>query len=60
VAITRFVAKKMPFLALEKRYGQHPFVQDHGTAKPADVNSFRETLKIIQAREAEIAAATAG
>lgn len=34
-----------------------PFVQDHGTVKPAELNSYRETLKIIQAKEAERAAA---
>lgn len=35
-----------------------PFVQDHGTVKAADLKSFRETLKIIKAREAERAVAT--
>jgi hypothetical protein len=34
-----------------------PFVQDHGTVKAADLKSYRETLKIIRAKEAEGAAA---
>jgi len=30
-----------------------PFVQDSGTVKPADIESYRETLKIIKAKDAE-------
>ncbi|KAG0066536.1 hypothetical protein BGZ89_007181 [Linnemannia elongata] len=64
--ITRFIAKNMPLwmwgyvmVAMVRNRPQAsflPFVQDHGTVKPADLNSYRETLKIIQAREAERAA----
>ncbi|KAF9147362.1 hypothetical protein BG015_011020 [Linnemannia schmuckeri] len=65
--ITRFIAKNMSTWMWEKvmvamvrnrpQASFLPFVQDHGTVKAAELNSYRETLKIIKAREAERAAA---
>jgi hypothetical protein len=37
-----------------------PEVPNTGTVPPADLDSYRETLKIIQAREAEEAERSAG
>ncbi|KAF9131763.1 hypothetical protein BGW39_001365 [Mortierella sp. 14UC] len=65
-AITRFIYKNMPFwlwkivmvkiAANRPQVSFLPAVKDTGTVPAADLGSYRETLKIIRAREAEEAA----
>ncbi|KAG0380878.1 hypothetical protein BGX24_003739 [Mortierella sp. AD032] len=61
-SITRYIYKNMPFLiwkvvtkkivANRPQASFLPYVKDNGSVPPADLESFRETLNIIQARAA--------
>ncbi|KAF9131762.1 hypothetical protein BGW39_001364 [Mortierella sp. 14UC] len=67
-ALTRFVFKKMPFwlwtrmmvkmIVNRPQASFLPAVPNTGTVPPADPDSYRETLKIVRAREAERPAGT--
>ncbi|KAG0272623.1 hypothetical protein BGZ95_011601 [Linnemannia exigua] len=64
-SITRYIYKNMPFLiwkvvtkkivANRPQASFLPYVKDNGSVSPADLESFRETLKIIHARAAAAA-----
>ncbi|KAF9128204.1 hypothetical protein BGW39_005279 [Mortierella sp. 14UC] len=68
-SITRYIYKNMPFLiwkvvtkkivANRPQASFLPYVKDNGTVPPADLESFRETLKIVKARAAAAKAAKA-